>query len=136
MVRAAEFLGPLDLEFIPKGKGDLWIVRLPLKFYSAQRLRTYTVPSGFVTDLASVPRGLWNIFPKSGKYNRATGLHDGAYNDALIDCLGNPLIVPKKDADALFLEAMLADGVSETQAKWMYRAVKLFGRKRRSAAKV
>jgi hypothetical protein len=35
-----------------------------------------TVPEGFETDLASVPRLFWSIIPPFGKYNRAAIIHD------------------------------------------------------------
>src|SRR6266498_582772 len=105
MHRLSCFLDDLELKDLG---GERWGIVIPLRFYSAVYFRTFKVPSGTVTDLASIPRIIWNILPKSGKYNRAAVLHDGAYNDLLIDILGNPLFLAKKEADGLFLEAMLA----------------------------
>ncbi|MFM8357362.1 MAG: DUF1353 domain-containing protein, partial [Verrucomicrobiota bacterium] len=37
------------------------------------------VPAGTVTDFASVPRGLWNLFPPDDSYTSAAGVHDYLY---------------------------------------------------------
>ncbi|WP_331254809.1 DUF1353 domain-containing protein [Methylobacterium currus] len=44
-----------------------------------QPFRTVFIPKGFVTDLASVPRLLWSIFPKTGRYAYAAIVHDYVY---------------------------------------------------------
>lgn len=123
--------------------GDgLWLVHEPLRFYSARLTRTFKVPQGTVTDLASIP--VWvqvigailglilplprNLLSRSGRYNRAAVLHDAAYNDRLVDLHGIELRVTKRLADTLFLDAMLADRVPQREAKAVYLAVKLFGR--------
>lgn len=105
-----------------------WVVEAPLRFYSARLGRTVKVPAGFVTDLASIPRGLWNIFPKVGKQDRASVVHDCGYSGSLIDALGNPILLKKEQIDFLFYEGMQADGVGKVSAWLMWRAVKLFGR--------
>ncbi|EOK4349625.1 DUF1353 domain-containing protein [Escherichia coli] len=35
-----------------------------------------SVPVGYVTDLASVPRILWSVFPPHGRYAKATIIHN------------------------------------------------------------
>lgn len=40
------------------------------------RDQTFTVPSGFVTDLASVPRALSALVPIGGRWDRAAIVHD------------------------------------------------------------
>lgn len=37
-------------------------------------------PKGFVTDLASVPRGLWWVFPPFGRWTEAAIVHDWLYS--------------------------------------------------------
>lgn len=125
MARKAGFLTPLRLE----KKGErLWLVFEPLDFYSAEFSRTFRVPAGTRTDLASVPRGLWNIFPKTGNQDCASVVHDGGYSGCLTDTLGNKLLVDKKTADKLFREGMLAMGVSPRKAWLMWKGVSIFGR--------
>lgn len=144
--RKAKFLDPLKLEDLG---GERWMVDEPLRFYSAKYSRTFKVPQGTITDLASIPTWVQvigaiiglvtpfrrRLFSKSGKYNRAAVLHDGAYGDVLVDVNGISLRVSKEMADNLFLEAMLADGVGEREARGMYKAVSIFGNPEKSRKK-
>lgn len=77
------------------------------------------IPSGTVTDLASVPRALWSIFPPHGRYAKAAIVHDYLYANA---------IGTKAGADRVFYEAMAVLGVPIWRRKLMYLAVRLFGR--------
>lgn len=52
---------------------------------------------GFLTDLASIPLGMWNILPKSGRYDRAAVVHDYLYQ--FNGCT-------RAEADAVLKEAM------------------------------
>lgn len=78
-----------------------------------------TVPAGFVTDLASVPRILWTFLPPHGKYSKAAIIHDYLYEYG---------IRTKKYADDVFLEAMEVLGVPAYKRQLMYWAVRMFGR--------
>jgi len=124
---ASQFLDDLVLKKI-EDRDCLWVVYYTLRFRSAETHRTYKVPSDFVTDLASIPRGLWNLFPKEGKQDRAAVLHDCGYAGCLIDVVGNPFTLNKKTIDRLFYEAMLSDGVGRKKAWLMWKAVSLVGR--------
>lgn len=42
---------------------------------------TMLVPKGYKTDLASVPRLLWALFPPFGRYAFAAVIHDKVYGD-------------------------------------------------------
>jgi hypothetical protein len=77
------------------------------------------VPVGTVTDLASVPRLLWVIFPPHGKYAKAAIVHDYLYAQA---------IGTKDEADRIFYEAMGVLGVPKWRRRAMYAAVRWFGR--------
>lgn len=77
------------------------------------------VPSGFVTDFASVPKIIqWLIHPH-GRYGKAAVLHDYLYENA---------IKSKAYADNVFYEAMGVLGVSQPKRWVMYQAVKRFGK--------
>ena len=78
-----------------------------------------SVPAGTVTDLATVPRLLWAIFPPHGRYAKAAIVHDYLYEQA---------IGSKPYADRTFLEAMEVLGVSRLTRMVMYWTVRLFGR--------
>ncbi len=79
------------------------------------------IPAGFLTDGASVPRGLWNIFPPFGKYNKASLLHDFLYKTGRM----NLAVITRKQADDIFLAAMVALDVSKWQRRGMYCGVRV-----------
>ena len=78
-----------------------------------------TVPAGFETNFASVPRLLWRVLPPIGDYWRSAILHDYLYSQ---DCTCSRFL-----ADSMFRDAMYADGVPLLQRVAMYYAVRLFG---------
>ena len=110
------FQTPLILEY---GDGHEW--RLVQGFrYDTDLLAAGAVyvPAGFETDFASIPRGLWNIFPPTGQYGKAAVIHDFLYRKSG---------VPRDKADKIFLEAMEVLGVGWLTRHVIYRAVRLFG---------
>ena len=80
-----------------------------------------TVPKGFKTDYASVPRIFRNIINSSGKHGRAAVVHDWLYSSKCT------LDVTREEADQVFLEIMTEWGVSVIKRNLMYRMVRLFG---------
>jgi len=78
----------------------------------------FTIPNGFMTDLASTPRFIWNIFPPDGKYLEAAILHDYLYRTQK---------VKRKDADKIFFNEMKRMGVGYFTRQMIYNAVRLFG---------
>jgi len=76
------------------------------------------VATGFVTDFASVPSFLWWWLPSWGRYGKAAVLHDHIYQT---HCK------TRKEADDIFLEAMLVSGTKRWKAKIMFWGVRLFG---------
>lgn len=94
-----------------------WQLKEDLKY------NEHTVPKGFITDMASVPRILWSIFPPFGKYLRASIFHDYLLLE----------LEKKKEAHIIFREIMIEDGVKEWKANLFYLAVliyhKLFDKK-------
>ena len=78
----------------------------------------HVIPAGFVTDGASAPRGLWNLFPPFGRYNKASLLHDYLYQ------LGT---MTRAQADWCFLEAMKELGVGFLTRWAMYFGVRAGG---------
>lgn len=112
----ARFRSPLRMENI-----DGRTVKLihPLRYQTdVGYLGVITVPPGFVTDYASVPRGMWNLFPPNGKYTPAAVVHDYLYRCTDVD---------RYLCDQVFLEAMHVLGVGWWTRTLMYRAVRIFG---------
>lgn len=102
----------------PTADGQAWQLVEPLTV--TLRRATYTIPRGFVSDFASVPRLFWSICPPYGKYTLAAVLHDYLYS-------GGSFGTTRKEADRAFLEVMLGDGTKTWRAFAMYRMVRWFG---------
>lgn len=80
------------------------------------------VPWGFLSDGASVPRAFWRlVFPKGDeKALRAAFVHDFLYRR-------HPEGWTRAEADQLFYELLLKDGVPQWRAWLAYQGVRLFG---------
>ena len=81
---------------------------------------TWSVPSDFVVDGASIPKALWALVgsPYTGDYRRASIVHDKACNDAV----GNRDL--RRAADRMFFSACLAGGCSVDEATTLYLGVR------------
>jgi len=112
----SSFLLPLNIkehEF-----EDKWILYSPLKYRSELLERVITVPKGFITDLASVPR-IPFIFSLFG---------DRAHHESVLhDYLYQTHIVSRKKADKVFYEAMKCRQKNGFIRRCMYWGVRLFG---------
>lgn len=78
-----------------------------------------TVPQGFVTDFASIPKLFQGLIHPFGSHAPAAVLHDYLY------AIGQKRV--RKFADLLFLHAMRESGVRPWRRKTMFVMVKLFG---------
>lgn len=76
------------------------------------------VPTGFITDFASVPRPLWSLLPPFGRYTAAAVLHDFEYWRQNRE---------RVDADRIFMEAMIELNVKRWRRWSMHRAVRMGG---------
>jgi hypothetical protein len=103
--------------------------------YEAADGTLYTVPAGFVSDGASVPRVLWMVYPPFGEnYEPAAWLHDYLYQCAEL--------VPgmtRDRADGLLEEAAEAWGFRGSGARVLFAGVRaggwrVWGAYRRAAA--
>ena len=144
------FNGLLDAKFMPPRN---WSLDTPLKFKSqtltkeeremlvecgiqvTKTTSTITVPKGYITDLASVPRICWS-FIAPFDVARAAVIHDimyekinGAFKKGIIESKKEREIY-RKIADKMFLEGMEAaePPVSKVKIKSAYWAVRMFGR--------
>ncbi|EHI3752477.1 DUF1353 domain-containing protein [Salmonella enterica] len=113
----SQFTTPAILEMLDH---YLWRVHEPFEFYlSEDNSDVISVPAGFVTDLATIPRIFWSVMPPDGKYAKAAIIHDYLYDNALRT---------KKEADLIFLDGMAVLGVPKWKRIVMYLAVRIFGR--------
>jgi hypothetical protein len=84
---------------------------------------TVTIPTGFETDGASIPRAFWNILQPFGEYFPAALLHDYLYSKAS----NGRFETDRWEADLLFLEAMYNLGVPWHTRHVIHSAVRAFG---------
>jgi len=108
------FSGPLDLRAHDSGE---WVV-LNALMYCSLAGRTYGIPAGFITDLASIPAILRPLFNPNDNGRKAAVLHDSRY------CIKQG---ERKDADDLFLEALERCGVGFMRRWSMYLGVRAGG---------
>ncbi len=112
----SNFTTPLHLEYLD---GRRWRLLAGFSYSTlVGGAKEIHVPVGFETDFASIPRGLWNLFPPTGSYGKAAVIHDFLYR-----MWGTS----RKDADKIFLEAMEVLGVGYLTRHALYRAVRVFG---------
>lgn len=95
-----------------------WRLIAPLVYQSDVAKMTFTVPTGFVTDLASVPRIPIAYLLAGGTSNEASVVHDFIYST-------HP--VPRDTADAVLKEASLLTGVPKWRAWLMWAGVRIGG---------
>ncbi|MBO4633261.1 MAG: DUF1353 domain-containing protein [Lentisphaeria bacterium] len=82
------------------------------------------VPVGFKSDGASVPRFFWRIVfpPGDNRAMRAAFAHDYIYrHHPMKECW------TKAEADQMFYDLLIVDGIPKLNAKLAYWGVKLFG---------
>jgi len=104
-----------------KFKDAMWVLTKPIGWKpnpteQSTRLRPLTLPKGFVTDFASIPRVFWSVLPRDGDYVYAAVIHDYLY---WIQSTS------REEADAA---AALADfSISTVTAATIYNAIHLAG---------
>lgn len=116
------FESPLRVELLRPQVGSLasrWMLVEPLVFHSVVADAKFTVPAGFVTDFASVPRVPILFELLGGIASEAATLHDWLYT--------KPHVVDRETADKVLREAAIAIGVSEVRADALYLGVREFG---------
>lgn len=105
-----------------EGTKDLNLLRTPLEYWSARYDTLLTVPAGFKTDFASIPRIFRSIVARSADQQEPATLHDYLYNKATkYKHLG------RKQCDKLFLDALKDKKVGRLKRWAMYNAVRAGG---------
>lgn len=102
----------------PRPEAKRYEVCNPLTFVMFDQ--SFTVPAGFLTDGASIPRFAWFTTgtPYDPRHIRAAVVHDYLYQVNRITRL---------EADAIFRALLIQDGVSRYQASKMYWALRVGG---------
>ena len=115
----SSFLTELQVELAnPKLDDGRWKLTAPLIYSSSLANQVFTVPKGFVTDFASVPR-LPIVFALFGDTSHeAATVHDWLYSTKPVN---------RKVADAILREASKASGIPAWRRWPMWLGVRLFG---------
>ncbi len=117
----SEFITKLDVELVDdlsnEGRGS-WRLASPLTYSSDVSGLTITVPVGFITDFASVPRAPIAFWLTGDTAHEPAVIHDYLYATGLL---------PRALADSVLLEAMAVEGVPSWRRYAMYYAVRAFG---------
>lgn len=108
---------PLDLRAMP---GGAWQLQKPFRVtVDALNGRQVSVPKGFLTDLASVPRLHFVYWSVGGRGRRAATIHDYLYQTHADQ-------VSRSDADRAFYEVLTraepggdGEGVAVAWAMWL-----------------
>ena len=114
MIRPA-FQDPLILEEVD---ARCWKLAHELRFDSAVMGARIIVPEGRLTDLASVPRIPFAYLIAGDTGRKAAVIHDELYRVRLC---------PRALADAVFREALQAEGLPAWRVALMYAGVRIGG---------
>lgn len=140
-VSANRFGGKLVLVLLDNRLGpslrngrSLWGMFKELLYRPGDRIHLITVPKGFVTDLASIPRWGWIILPPDGPWVKAAIIHDYLYATGGTgewkkhpSSITRPLPYTRAEADEILREAMENRGVGPIRRTIIYLAVRIGG---------
>jgi hypothetical protein len=115
----SKFLTEMEVENATALDDGNWRLIAPLVYQSDVAGQTFTVPAGFVTNFASVPRAPVVYMLCGGTSNEAAALHDFLYTA--------PHPVTRPVADAVLREASAVTGVAAWRRYLMWAGVRVFG---------
>lgn len=114
---------PVELE---KGDAQLYMLTSDLRYYSQLFGAELVVPSGYVTDFASIPGPLlWFMDDDAPGILYPSVVHDYLYT--LGGVLPNGKTYSRKQADLVLREAMESCGAGAFKRSTVYRAVRIGG---------
>lgn len=98
----------------PSGNNRAFILLEPMIYVIGDTKSFITIPAGFVTDYASIPRPLWGLYSPHDQYSRAAIVHDYLYWSQLCT---------RDQADNLFMIAMKESDVPVVTREIVYLGV-------------
>lgn len=120
-----------------RGGRSLWGVARTLTYRPGDRQYSITVPRGFPTDLASIPRWGWILLPPDGPWAKAAIIHDYLYatrgtgvlwaKPANPEGITRPQPYTRRECDQILREAMEDRGVGWFKRWIIYLAVRIGG---------
>jgi hypothetical protein len=118
----SKFITPLDARKLGRDASSdqrgTWKLLAPLVYESDRLKRMVTVPGGFLTDFASVPRVPIAHLLTANCGHEAAVIHDWFYTTHEVS---------RRDADAVFEEALLVGGEPRWRAWLMWAGVRIGG---------
>lgn len=96
---------------------DHWRILTPFS-YKIDEESWVTIPKGYLTDGASVPRLFWNMIPPWGPYGQAAVVHDLLCEYLSVVRNGVPTTITRAECDKTLYQAMENLGVPFLQ-RWM-----------------
>lgn len=109
---------------ISRFRGPIYFLTAPISWTpnpGQERHQAVTVPPGFVTDFASIPRIFWSVLRPDGEYAYAAVVHDYLYWTQTRS---------REEADHIFKMAMEDFEIGVSKADVIYNAVRLGGQER------
>ncbi len=111
---------------------SLWALQRPMTYHAGDGDRI-VVPAGFVTDLASIPRPVWSLYPPDGPWVKAAVVHDFLYDTQGDGAWGrrqgvqrNPPFT-RRQSDDILMEGMIDRRIGWFQRHVIWAAVRLGG---------
>ena len=121
-----DYSQPLDTRYDAYASATLgsdhWRVLTPFS-YKIDEESWVTIPAGYLTDGASVPRLFWNMIPPWGKYGQAAVVHDLLCEYLTVVRNGKPYRITRARCDEILNEAMYSLGVPDFTRLMIYGAV-------------
>jgi hypothetical protein len=114
----SKFLTRLQMEASDDKDDGMWRIMSPFRYQSDVAGITFSVPAGFTSDLASVPRLPVVYLLTGGRASEAAVIHDWIYTHKM---------VPRRIADGVLREASAVTGVSWWVRNLMWAGVRAFG---------
>lgn len=97
-------------------KPNQWVVESELAyFHEGERI---SVPKGFITDLASIPKIFRNVLNVNGKSRKPAVLHDYLYCSKIFE---------RSVADYIFYKALVSEGMNVIIARTYWAGVRAGG---------
>jgi len=85
--------------------------------YIDKELGLITIPVGFATDFASIPKMFWSTFGAPSNYAPSATIHDYVCRNKIFE---------RNECDKVFYRAMIDSDVNYTTAVIFYAAVRLY----------
>lgn len=114
---------------------SLWALRDDLTYQTGgDATELVTVPAGFVTDLASVPRVVWSFYPPDGPWVKAAIIHDFLYDTEGSGVwykrqgISRGRSYSRAESDAILKEGMADRGIGRWEQLVIWAAVRIGGK--------